>query len=523
MPAIKIPVPVPHRGLLAVFAPREQPGDSIIDGSNVLVRDGRVIVRSGFRKLESVGFGERVMGGIFYELTSGTKRTVAAGITKRKYFDGSAWADITGSAWTGTADNQGRFVDFSKETEIYLIGVNGNDPTVVWDGTAGTDSDLGGGAPIAKDVTACANHVIYGNVILAAVAYPFSCMYSESNDHTTTRATSMITVAEGSGPIVAVRNLGVQSFAIYTKKAQYVATAQGGAVPFRVDYRSGQPGPVSPASVVVGGDDGQFYLGEDANFYRFDGGSCKAIGDNVHPKVKASLSPNLRQRSHGVYDRQNREIHWWWVPIGETEPKAGITYSLKTGVFSPIHDYLRYISASWAWDEQSALRWTDLSGTWTALGLTYPTWLSMGMEANPSQMLGQIAGQTYIFAGQSTDDGYAINGWWEYPALALAGDGMEIVIEGFEPFYKQLQTPMDLEVRAGTAQFPGGTITYEPAQAFDMSESSFGESNAKAPLAKYENVYGRVATVRCQVTEVNRGMEFHGGLARIQARESRRT
>ena len=523
MPSIKVSVPVPHKGLIANFAPYEQPGDSLIDGSNVLVRDGRLIIRSGFRKLESAGFGERVMGALYYELANGTKRTVAGGISKRKYYDGSVWADITGPAWTGTEDNQARFVDFPSGGTIYLIGVNGKDATVVWDGVSVADAAIGGGAPIAKDVTACANHVIYGNVILGGISYPCSVMYSESNDHTVTKATSMIDVAEGQGTIVAVRNLGVQSFAIYTTKAQYVATAQGGAVPFRVDYRSGQPGPVSPAAVVVGGDDGQFYFGEDCNFYRFDGGTCKAIGDGVQPKIFSSLSPSFRQRSHGVYDRQNREIHWFWIPIGSDKPTAGITYSLKTGAFSPIHSYAIPISASWRWNDQSGFRWADLSGTWTNLGLTYPTWLSMGSPENSAQMLGGISGQTYIMCGQSTDDGYTIPAWWEYPALALAGPGMEIVVEGFEPYYKQIPIPMDLEVRAGTAQFPGGTITYEPAQVFDMSASTFGESNAVSPLAKYEDVFGKVATVRCQVTEVNRGMEFYGGVARIQSREARRT
>lgn len=518
----KLPIPVPHKGLLSNFAPWEQPPDSLFGGSNVLVRDGRIIVRPGLRKLDATGFGERVMGGIFYLTSSGSKRTVAGGITKRKQYTGGAWADITGTTWTGGATNQVRFVEFPKAGVTYIIGVNGKDATIVWDGAAATDSDLGGGAPIAKDVTACANRIIYGNVTLASVNYPASFMYSESNDHTTTKAASLVSVGEGTGHIIAVRNLGVQSFSIYTRRGQYVATSQGGAIPFRVDYRSGEVGPVSPAAVVTAGFS-QYYLGDDANFYRFDGTPATPIGDGIHAAVRASLNPDYRDRSHGVYDRNHREIHWFWVPLGDTDVKAGITYSLKTGIWSPIHSFGRYLSASWDWDEQSALTWLSLSGTWTSLGITYATWLAMGAASAPAQIVGQGGGQTYIYGGRSTDDGDAISTEWEYPALAVGGDGNEFFIETVEPYYKQLGSAMILSLRLGTQKFPGGTISWETAQTFDMSAATFGSADKTSPQAQFENVYGRAASIKCSTAAADVGMEFYGGVARVQPRQSRRT
>ena len=508
---VKIPIPPPTGGLQADQAEWLQPIASLADGSNVVIRDGKLYIRSGFRKLDTTGFGERVMGGIFYQLAAGTKLTVAGGITKRKQFTAGAWSDITGSAWTGTGDDHARFVNFPLGTTVYVIGVNGKDATIEWDGAAGTDNNLAGGAPVAKDVTAAANRVIYGNVTSGGIAYPYAFMHSAFNNHQSTPALNLVQVGEAAGIVVAVRNVGVQAFALYTERGQFVVSAQGGSAPFRVDYRSGQPGPCSPAAVVQAGEGVHYYMGTDANFYQFDGTACRPIGNKVRAKTEASLNPNYRYRTHGVYDRTFREIHWFWVPLGSTTISAGITYSLDTQVWSPIHSFNRNLSASWEWDEQNALVWTGLSGTWTALGSTYPTWLSMGRPSNPTQLLGQEGGQTYILGGQSTDDGDAISAEWRYPIKAPTGHGRICRADAVESYFKQLQTAMNLSVRLGTAPYAGATVTLQAAQTFDMS-------SADVPLATYENVEGRFLMLKYLVTEDNQGLEFHGALAYLYDR-----
>jgi len=508
---LRIPVPPPLGGLQADQAEWIQPIASLADGTNVVVRYGKLYIRSGFRKLDSTGFGERVMGGIFYQLASGTKRTVAGGVTKRKQFTAGAWSDITGSAWTGTGDDHARFVNFPVGTTVYVIGVNGKDATIEWNGTAGTDNNLAGGAPIAKDITAAANRVIYGNVTLAGVAYPYAFMYSAFNNHQSTPAATLVQVGEASGIVMAVRNLGVEAFALYTERGQFAVTAQGGSAPFRIDYRSGQVGPCSPAAVIVAGEGVHYYMGTDANFYQFDGTACRPIGNRVRPKTQASMNPNYRYRTHGVFDRAYRELHWFWVPLGSATLSAGITYNLDTQVWSPIHSFNRNLSASWEWDEQTALAWTNLSGTWTALGLTYPTWLSMGGPANPTQLLGQEAGQTYIYGGQSTDDGDAIPANWSYPIKAAAGDGRICRVDAIESYFKQLLTAMNLSVRVGTAPYAGAMVTLQTAQTFDMS-------SAAVPLATYTDVHGRFVMLKYIVTDTNQGLEFHGALAYLYDR-----
>jgi hypothetical protein len=503
-----VPLPPPIRGYRSDLAEWRMPLDAIAEGTNVVIRDGRLVPRSGFRTLEASGFGERVMGGIFYVNQSGTRFTVAGGITKRKQFTSGAWADITGPAWSGVTTEQARFITFQKGTTVYSIGVNDKDATVHWNGSAGTDSALSG-APIARDLTVVANRVLYGNPTIGGSRYPFSVIYSAFNDHEQTPSVNLLTVAHGFGEVMAVRAMSAEAAAIYLEKAQFILTAQGGSAPFRSDFRSGMPGPVSPAAVVPA-EESHYYIGIDFNAYRFDGSRAVPIGDAVKTAIGQSLSANYRRQTHGLYDRVNREIHWFWVPVGSTQQTAGITYSLKDQTWSPIHSYNRDLSASWEWDEQSALAWTGLSGTWTALGLTYPTWISMGGTQNPSQLLGQAGGQTYILGGQGTDAGDAFEIMWRYPRQAP--DGRKVRVDAIESFFKRLGSSMDIDVLLGFSDGPADTtITYQAAQTFDLSTTP-------TPEAEYQNAEGRYATIKFRSTDPNTGLEYHGGLAYIYDR-----
>lgn len=501
------PLPPPLMGFRADLSEWRMPLDFVAEGLNVISRDGKIVARSGFRKLEATGFGERVMGGIFYVNQVNVRKTVAGGLTKRKQFTSGAWSDITGPAWTGNEESQARFATFQYGSTIYAIGVNDKDVTVHWDGAAGTDSALPG-APIAKDLTVVANRVLYGNPTIGGNRYPFSVIYSAFNDHTQTPSSNLLTVAHGFGNVVAVRAIGAEAAAVYLDKAQFILTAQGGLAPFRSDFRASQPGPVSAACVVAVGE-AHYYIGIDGNVYRFDGSSCVPVGDYVQPAISTSLSANFRGRTHGVFERARREIHWFWVPVGSTMITAGITYHVDRKVWSPIHAFGRDISASCEWDEQAALAWTGLSGTWTALGLTYPTWFSMGGTQNPTQLLGHAGGQTYIYGGQASDDGDAFEVVFRYPRQAP--DGRIVRVEAIEGFFKQPQSSMSVDALLGFADGPGSPIAYQVAQSFDLAA-------APNPMAEYENVQGRYPTIKYRSTQLNTGFEFHGGLAYIYDR-----
>jgi hypothetical protein len=330
-------------------------------------------------------------------------------------------------------------------------------------------------------------------------------MFSAFNDHTSTPASNIVTVTEGYGPIIAVRNLGLQSFAIYSEKAQLVATLTGGVTIFRVDFRSGQTGPASPSAVVNAGGESHYYMGRDGNFYRFDGSRCVAIGDAVKSKIQAIMNAAYMDRSHGFFDRQNREITWIFPTKGTTELYGGITYNIAENVWSTPHLFAFGLSASFEWDEVSDITWADLTGTWTTLGLTYPTWTSMGSSARTTQLLGDVDGNMYVFGGASTDNGNAIDAYGVYPAKPLAGDGQIVRVDCFEAYFKQTYAPMTLEIHLGHAGYPGGTLVYEDAQQFDMSSSNLAE-------AEYVNVNVRNVGIKFRVAEANQGFEWHGGV-----------
>ncbi len=512
---VKIEFPPPSGGFLSNQTPWLQPLASLSDGSNVVVRNGKLYIRPGFRQLNAFGFGERVMGGFFYQLPDGTKKLVAGGLTKRKQFlGGSGWADITGTAWAGNTESQAIFVAFPSGNFIYLIGTNGRDQLTIWNGTDATDSDLAGGAPSAvKDICVSANRVIYANLTLGGIQYPYALMWSNSNDPFTTDPLSLTQLAAGTGPIIAVCSLGVNAFAIYADHGQYLASAQGDVAPFRIDFRSSQPGPASPAAIVPAGEGPHYYMGWDGNFYRFDGVSCSPIGNTVRAAVQNSLDPNYRALAHGAFDAINREIHWFWQPLGSSSVSAGITYRLDEGTFSPIHSFNRHLTASWAGQNISALTWLDLTGTWVTLGATYPTWLSMGGTNIPMVFLGEENGQTYAYGQGSTDDGDAIAATWTYPLHALTGDGNLIKVDCVESYFKQLASSMGVNFFLGTANFPGGDVTWQAAQALDVSLDDI-------PTATYIDTQGRFGSIKYEISEANQGIEYHGALLYAYGRKA---
>ena len=502
--SIPIEIPPPIGGFHTDYPAWKMPIQAIFDGQNVVVRNQKLYVRSGYKKLDNTGFGEQVMGGMNYTLNTGVKATIAGGLTKRKFFNGTLWTDITGPAWTGTNFSLARFVDFPNGATIYAIGVNGKDTTVAWDGVSGTDIAVPG-APIAKDVTATANRVIYGNVTFGGNAYPYAISYSAFNDHTQNPQTNIIQIAESSGPVVAVRHLSSGAFAIYTENGQHVATAQASIAPFAVNQRSAQPGPVSASAVVYAGEGRHAYLGIDGNIYGFDGTQCVPLGNAVRTKIISSIDDSNRQRSHGVYDRMNREIHWWWEPMGSSGLTAGITMRLDDGVFSPLHLFSKSLTASWMWDAQTSLKWSDLSGTWLTLGNIYPSWSSMNSASAPIQSLGESGGQTYSYAGNSTDDGNLIPAFWQDPPCAYGGNGKITRVDAIESYFTQLTSSMMVCVMVGVADAPGISPTYQPGYTFDVSVPVL-------PVQTFNNLEGRFVTIKFVANAINQGLEFLGGL-----------
>ena len=503
----RIPFPVPAGGFLSNLPPSALPLTNLYDGRNVIIRDGRLYVRPGFKNTDPTGFGERVMGGVFYKTEKGSKRTLAAGITRRKQFDGNDWIDVTSTPWTGNEDTHARFTFFPTGPTVYAIGVNGHNPTIAWDGDSATDFVLGGGAPIALDVTACANRVIYGNVLVGGNYYPNGFMYSDFNNCLSTPAANIVLVGEGTGTIVAVRNLGEQSFAVYTERGQYVVTALGGVVPFADNLRDGQPGPASPAAVVSAGTTTHYYMGSDGNFYKFDGVSVTCIGNGVRKAVQADVDPSYLQRVHGVFDRGFREIHWWWVPLAGETLTGGISFNIDNQIWSPIHRWGQPISAAFEWDEWYQLSWNDLViyPNWAALGAVYPTWDSMATPGAPATVLGAEGGCTYLLNASPSDDGAAIDAYWIYPVKPLGGEGFMGRVEQVEAFFAQTSEQQTVNILLGTANRPGGTISYEPPQTFDLSQDVL-------PLASYRDVEARFHVLKVALSQLSAPVEFYGAL-----------
>jgi hypothetical protein len=507
---IKVAIKPPIQGFRADMPEWLLPPECLAEGENVLVRYNRLVVRPGY-----AGFGgnltDRVLGGYHWQTTDQDYHTVCATAKKRYAFNPASglWEDITGTAGTATESNQWRFVTFPWEDGVFLIGVNDKDGTIVWDGDASTDYDLGGNAPIAKDVTVLGNRVVYANCTIGGDRFPNAVMYSEFNDHTVTPADNIINVGETSGIIVGIHSLNVQSFALYLTKGQFVGTLQSSFAPYAIDQRGWQAGPVSPAA-IVGVGEVNYYLGTDCNVYRFDGSRCVPVGNHVQPAIFKDLDPPHRHLAHGVFDRRFREVWWWWVPRGESGLLSAICFNIDEERWSPIQRYTRSLTASFQWDERSATKWSDLSGTWVTLGQTYPSWNAMATTYDLSQVLGDDAGNTYVMGRSGQDAGYPIEARWRTPLQAMAQYGKDIRADAIEHYIPQRDPSMLVKYRLVQSEGPGLPKSYVPASGFVEIDTAGGSYDDR--LTEYEQELAPWAAVEYRVENPNVGFEWHGAL-----------
>ena len=114
----RVPISPPLLGVRSDLPKHLVPEGYLVDGQNVLSRNGVLVVRPGMARLTSTApSANRVMGGIDYRDNTQTQRTVIGTVSTLHSFDGSAWsADIAGSALTGGNSDQVRF--------RYLVQIN---------------------------------------------------------------------------------------------------------------------------------------------------------------------------------------------------------------------------------------------------------------------------------------------------------------------------------------------------------------------------------------------------------------
>lgn len=466
-------IPVPVGGARYDLPLHQPPLGFVTDSKNVFKRHGVLIPRPALTKLFATGFGEQVTGGIYYKLGGGTEKVVAGGLTTWKVanFATSAWDDITGTAPTGSADDQWRFVVWPESGTVYLLGVNNVDGPKEWDGVAATYSALTGLSQwtTGKDLTIAANRIIVGNTVEGGTRYPYRVRFSDFNTRSTWSALNFIDITDTNDDIVAVRAINRTAFAALKENSQWLGVAQTGTFPFRMELQDTQPGPASPSSVVERFGV-LYYFGQDGSFYKFDGVRTTHIGDRIRKKVQENLNYDTIGRSHGFYRNHDRTF-WWFYPTTTNNPTACVSFNQDTEEWFP-HEMPSGVeaTASWPYKLVSSLSWDTLPAgwTWDTISTDYPTWDSFPGTSLPEELVASTD-QVYRFGDTGNDDGTAVSCFWEFFRPFEAGKRARA--DAFETFFKQASSSSTLTLSIGTTDTLAMTPTYPVAleTTFDIS------------------------------------------------------
>lgn len=514
-------VPVPIRGVRFDLPTYRTPEGFLAMGTNVVSRHGVLIPRPGLAKLFTTGFGEQVMGGMYYKLNNLTEKVIAGGLTKIKVanFSTSTWDDLTpgGNPLTGTGDDQVRFLAWPEGGVTYALALNNVNTPKEWNGVAATYSDLTGISQwtTGKDWTITANRIAVINTVESAIRNPVRVRFSDFNTRSAWTSTNFVDLADTNDAGVAIRALTRTAFAAYKDQSEWIGVAQTGTFPFRVELQDTQPGPASPAAVVERFGV-HYYLGQDASFYSFDGVRATHIGDPIRKKVQANINYTTIGRSHGVWRLTDRSFYWFFPTTGNN-PTAAVSFNQDRSEWQ-YHELGVGIevTASWPFKLIASLSWDTLpiGWTWDTIDIaTYPSWDSFPGTASPEELIGGSGGAVYRFSDIGNDDGSAIAAVWEMYQPFRAG--WRARSDAFETFFKQSSTALTVKVGVGTTD----TVATDPSYPVAL-ESTFDvsvDARHLLDVATAANTVG-TATPEAQVLAVKHTVnatapwEWRGGV-----------
>ena len=446
----------PLGGVRSDVVPYDIPPGFLWRSQNIVPRYGRLRTRPGLQKAATTGPGSRISGGFTFKNAAGAQQIVAATLTKWYKLLGDAWVDISGAfSWTNGADDPQRFAVFPAAGSNWLVGVNNVDVPKKWDGTAAAAISVGGTPPIAKDCTVAGNFLVLGNVVESGVRSASRIRVSDFNDLDLWTQYGAADLTDTNDDIVAVRALTRTSFAIYKEKSIWMAWAQLGLFPFQFETMEYRPGPVSP-SAVIRVDQDHYYIGTDSRIHHFNGLSAEIVSGPIEKYIQdvalatAFRSVN-RARCFGFFNFYDRHLWWFYPGPNNADPTLAISFHRDTGALH-LHVFPLAVTAGWEGDDIATLAWSDLTGTWSAIGPgSYPTWDSFGGTLQNTAFIGSLAGQVYRQRYDSDDDGAAIPQSWELPLKTWFGMRHNTHVDGVENFFTQKTSGPLVTVQVGTS------------------------------------------------------------------------
>lgn len=504
----------PTQGVRGDVAPWQVPEGAAWRLLNMVDRFGRTRTRPGLRAAAATGPGARITGGQFFTTADASALVVAATLDKWYRRAGAGWTDISGAhVFAATETSPTRYTVFPSSGVNWLIGVNNTDDPYKWDGIAAAAVPLGGSPPVAKDITVADNYVVLGNVVESGMRAASRIRISNFNDLDSWDQYGPVDLTSTNDDIVAVRALTRQSFAIYKTRSQWVAWAELGLFPFRLEPMDYEPGPCSPSAIVRQGQQ-HWYLGTDTRIYHFDGFRAEAVSRAAEYYLQTHGLPTSfrsinRDRAWGTYTALDRRVWFFFPGPTSSDPVLALSLNVDTRTIAP-HIFPFPVSAGWEGDDVSDLSWDDLLiyPDWVggAFEATYPSWDSFGGTLEPSSFVGSVDGQVYRLQYDADDGGHAIPQICEFPIRGWYGMDKSMHLDGVESWFRQVPNGPAVRIDIG--------ISDALAEPVDPNYVTLGyHDTALATRQKFNDAQlnGRFMSVRLAAT--GGPVEFLGGLA----------
>lgn len=347
-------------------------------------------------------------GAAVVTLLDNTRRVIAGTQDALYELTSGAWADVTGTPYTGGTDSRWSFTQFGNTT------VAANRADVLQSSASGAFADITG-APRAEVVFSVGAFVMALNVNDGAEKTDgwHCCAAFDVSDwveSTTTQSASGRLVSTP-GELTAGLRLGEYAVA-YKATSIYLGQYVGAPVVWDwTPVAGGEAGCVGKEA-LCDVDVAHFFVGTD-NFWLFDGTRPIPVGDGeVRQWFFDNSDPGNLFKTKCVYDRQQNRVWVFYPSAGSDECDSAIVYHLKNKKWGKadvtVQAVLNYIAPGFTFDN-----WDDAGATFDTLpDISFDSqyWISGGKDlsvfntSNQLQSFNGVAGTSSFTTGDAGDD-----------------------------------------------------------------------------------------------------------------------
>lgn len=390
-----------------------KPGEYLSDSAspttqNFFVDRAILTKRAGTVELGDPLSNECMLGVEF--VREGTNYNVRIGLTKIQYYDtgSTAWSNIGHTDFTGTTSDLFDIAIPLLSGKQILVVTNGVDAMRKWTGTGNTTA-LGGSPPIAKFIQEYQTYLVAANV-QGGTDVDTRVQWSNTADpeNWTTGNAGTRDLVEDGGAITGLNIFG-NNLAVHKLTSIYLGYLVSTSAIFRFERKATGVGTCAHNSIVNLPTGEQIFLATDG-LRIFNGLTAPGIDSPINDEIRDGINVAYRFKAWGVLVKEVDEV-WIGIPIG-SQTSGETVYKFNYVTRKLYKDTRSLANFSWQAAQSNSITWDAAVGTWDE---QIDRWDETSLTSLTAlTYLGHTDGKTtYISNLSSSDDGIAIDAFWE--------------------------------------------------------------------------------------------------------------